>query len=88
MNTSKSGKTSVAAELLHFYDEFVEFHDHCSFLCDAFVCLASEEDCLEASTVMGVSRYSQWLKRRARELKEELRQIQKRSHTEKGLVKS
>ena len=88
MNRPKTQETSLATDLLHFYDEFVEFHDYCAFLCDAFACLATEEDYLDASTAMGVSRFSHWVKRRTHMLKQELKQIQERAYTEQNSAKS
>lgn len=75
----KPTKTSLEIDLLHFYDNYIEFHDHCSFLCDAFAGLTIESDCLDSSTTMGVSRYSHWVKRRAQELKQDLKQIHEKS---------
>ncbi len=78
----KPTKTSLEIDLLHFYDDYIEFHDHCSFLCDAFVGLTIEDDCLDSSTAMGVSRYSHWVKRRALELKQDLKKIHEKAYTQ------
>jgi len=82
MSKSKPTKPSLEADLLHFYDNFVEFHDHCSFLCDAFSSLATEDDYMDNSTAMGASRYSHWVKHRAQELKQNLQQIHKKAYTQ------
>lgn len=87
MTQSKTEENILALDLLHFYDEFVEFHDYCAFLCDAFSCLATEEDGLDDSTAMGLIRFSGWMKHRVENLKQELKQIQERSYTE-NLTKS
>ena len=79
MTRPKPRKASLAKDLVQFYDEFAEFHDYCAFLCDAVACLAADEDGLDPSTRMGVQRYSQWLKQRVQELKQELRRIQEKS---------
>ncbi len=82
MRKSKPTKASFETDLLVFYDNFVEFHDHCSFLCDAFASLATEDDYLDNSTAMGVSRYSHWVKHRAHELRQDLQQIHKKAYTQ------
>ena len=82
-NASKFIKTPIETDLLNFYDDFVELHDNCSFLCDAFACLATEEDYLDSSTAMGISRYSHWIKLRAQKLKQDLKKIH-----EKASIKS
>ena len=75
-------KISLERDLLHFYDSYIEFHDHCSFLCDAFAGLTIEEDFLDSSTAMGVSRYSHWVKRKAQELKQDLQKIHEKAYTQ------
>lgn len=85
MARSKSRKASLARDLVRFYDEFAEFHDYCAFLCDAFASLAADEDGLDPSTALGVSRCSQCLKCRAQALKHDLRRIQElSSHTRRS----
>ena len=73
--TSKLIKTPLYTDLLLFYDEFVEFHDYCSFMCEAFASLATEENYLDTSTAMGASRFCHWTKRRMQELKGDLKNI-------------
>jgi len=82
MTQPKLTKTSLETDLLHFYDDFVEFHDNFSFLCDAFACLATEEDYLDTSTAMGVSRFSHWIKNRTQELKRDLKKIHEKAYTQ------
>ena len=78
-NASKLIKTTIETDLLNFYDDFVELHDNCSFLCDAFACLATEEDYLDSSTAMGISRYSHWIKLRVQKLKQDLKKIHEKA---------
>ena len=80
--SSKLTKMPLKTDLLHFYDEFVEFHDYCSFMCEAFSSLATEEDNLDTSTAMGASRFCHWIKRRMQELKEDLKKIHEKAYTQ------
>ncbi len=82
---SKLTNTSIKADLLHFYDEFVELNDYCSFMCEAFASLATEEDYMDESTAMGVSRFCYWIKHRMEVLKGELKQIHEKS-VEEGAI--
>ena len=79
--STKLTKSPLEDDLLNFYDAFAEFHDNCSFLCDAFACLATEEDYLDTSTAMGASRFSHWIKYRVQDLKQDLKQIYEKSRT-------
>ena len=79
MVQSMSQDAALTADLVQLFDEFVDFHDHCAFMCDAFACLAADEDGLDPSTVEGVRRYTEWLKHRAHALKQEFRRIQEES---------
>ena len=83
MNQSKPNETSLATDILLFYDEFVEFHDYCAFLCDAFAYFASDDQ-VDVNTAMGVSRFSHYIKHRALKLKQELKLIQERSYTDEN----
>lgn len=62
--------------LVDFYDDFVEFHDHCSFLCDAIASMVGQDDQFDACTVMGIKRACFWVKDRGQDLKKELQQLQ------------
>ncbi len=73
-------------DLLHFYDAFAEFHDHCCFLCDAFACLAMEDDVMDSGTAMGGSRFSHGLKLRVQELKQDLKKIHEKARAQKKRV--
>ena len=81
-------ESSLSHDLLHLYDEVTEFNDYCAFLCDAFACLAVEEDCMDASTAQGLSQLSHWMKRRMEALKLKLKKIQEKSHIQAKLTKS
>lgn len=78
--SSKPDKTPLEVDLLHFDDNFVEFADYCSFMCDAFSCLAMRENYLDGNTAGGISRYSTWIKHRVEVLKEDLRKIYEKAY--------
>ena len=78
--SSKLTKTPLNTDLLHFYDEFAEFHDYCSFMCEAFASLATEENFLDTGTAMGASRFCHWIKRRMQELKGDLKKIHEKAY--------
>lgn len=70
------------ATMVGFYDDFVEFHDSCSFLCDAVACMIEEQEQFDYSTTLGIKRYCYWIKDRVQALKEELSQLQECLTTE------
>lgn len=63
--TDKAG----SKDLLQVYDDFVELCDHCSFMCEAFSCLAAQGSEVDRSTAMGMSYYSHWIKQTMQRLK-------------------
>jgi hypothetical protein len=69
----------LSRQLLDYYDEFAEFSDRCAFLCDAFAAIAAQNDSLDEYSMRGLAYSADWLKYRARELKEKLRSIQRSS---------
>ena len=69
-------KDSTTTNLINLYDEFTEFNDYCSFLCDAFACIISQEEVIDEDTIKGLSRCSSWMKQRVKEIKAELNEIQ------------
>ena len=83
MSKLKSTKTSIETDIVRLCDSFTEFNDNCSFLFDSFASLAVEEDFLDSSTAMGISRYSHWLKRRAQVLKNDLQKIHEKAYTQR-----
>lgn len=80
--SSKLTKTPLRTDILHFYDEFVEFQDYCSFMCEAFASLAAEEHYMDTSSAMGASRFCYWIKRRMQELKGDLKKIHEKAHSQ------
>ena len=78
MQSPYSFDKSLNVDLLNFYDDFVELHDHCAFLCDAYASLAGADEPLEASTVMGLKPYGYWVKERMETLKRELQALRAR----------
>jgi hypothetical protein len=77
MNPAKIPPT-LCQDLVQLYDNFAEFTDYCSFLCDTVPGLFSEEFDLDDHTIQGVRRHFSWLKLRAEELKLDLDEIQQR----------
>ncbi len=75
----KAEARPVSKQLLDYYDEFTEFSDRCAFLCDAFAAVAAHNESLDEHSVRGLAYSADWLKLRARELKEKLRTIQRSS---------
>lgn len=69
----------ISRQLLDYYDEFAEFSDRCSFLCDAFAAMAVQSGSLDEYSVRGLAYSADWLKLRTRELKDKLRTIQRSS---------
>ena len=69
-------KITSEAELVSFYDDFVEFHDNCSFLCDAIAAMVGEEEYFDRSTYLGIKRYCYRIKDKVQELKQDLASIQ------------
>ena len=79
---SELSQTPLSIDLLNFYDEFVEIHDYCFFLCEAFTSLVAEDNCLDIDTAMGASRFCNLIKQRMQELKGDLKQIHKKAYTQ------
>ena len=80
--SSSSKETPLKTDILLFYDDFVEFQDYCSFMCEAFSSLASEDNFMDESTAMGASRFCHWMKRRMHQLKGDLKKIHKKANTQ------
>jgi hypothetical protein len=68
-------------QLLTLHDELTEFSDQCSFLCDAFACIPSQEEVIDAETIKGISYYAHWMKRRIRKMKADLKAVRSRANT-------
>lgn len=76
-------ESPLSMDILHFYDEFVEFNDYCAFLCDAFASVVSNdeyEEFMGQASIQGFGRCSHWMKFRMQELKGKLKLIQEKSH--------
>lgn len=65
-----------ADRLLVFYDDYVEFQESCSFLCDAISSMAAEDDRFEGRTVSGIRQFCQQVKDQAENLRRELERLQ------------
>lgn len=83
MDEQSSGGVAPKDTILTVYDDFVEFVDHCSFLCDAVSSLFSEITDLDADdhTVMGLKRSCNSLKERAEKIELALNSLYKSSYT-------
>lgn len=75
-------KRSLVVELTAIYDEFSQFTDHCSFLCDAYAAIIAQEDAIEASTARGFHSSTCWLKKQAEGIKIRLKEVQQRAREE------
>lgn len=73
--TARSADDRVQLRLLTLYDDLAEFQDQCSFLCDAFASIVTQEEIIDRETVRGASIYAQWIKERVKQMKEELKPI-------------
>ena len=70
--------------LLNYYDEFSEFTEDCAFLCDAFACLADNQEILDPCTIHGLERHAYGLKQRTKEFREKLKKIRELHSAECG----
>lgn len=82
MSKPKQTDTSLNTDLMHFYDNFAEFHDYCAFMCDALASLATGDKPFDTSSALGASRYCHWLKYRVGILKEDLKEIHEKAYTQ------
>ena len=82
MDESKTEKEAFNTKLLTFYDDFVMFHNDCSFICDALSCLVAEEDGLDNSTITGAGRFCYIIKNRLQVLKEDLKKIHEQAYNQ------
>lgn len=71
--SSVGNPEGIQARLIALYDEMGEFHDQCSFLCDAFASIVRQQDVIDPETVRGVSIYSQSIKEQAGQIRSELK---------------
>jgi hypothetical protein len=69
-------------DILHLYDEVVEFNDYCAFLCDAVACLAVEGDCIDEAAARGLGRFSLDIKRGMGALKSKLKKIHEKEYAQ------
>lgn len=65
----------LSKDLLRLYDEFTEFQDRCSFLCDAFACILARHEYVDENTINGFSYYAHWLKQQVVGFKERLKHM-------------
>lgn len=70
-----------AAQLLEFYEEFLNFQADCSFLCEAITSIANEEELLGLETALGITRFSHTVKNRTQELKQTLHKLYQQAYT-------
>lgn len=70
---------TLAQELLTFYDDFVEFHSCCAFLCDAITAMAATGIELDEASQEGAHIFSSQIKHNAQQLKDRLQVLQEMS---------
>jgi hypothetical protein len=76
---SDTDETSLAVELVNFYDEFVDFHSNCFFLLDAVTSMLLNNKDFDRVTVEGLGSLSWQMKSKANQLKEEFQRIHEKS---------
>jgi hypothetical protein len=71
------------SDLVGLLDDFVEFNDYCSFLCDVFPALLSDFTVSEhdSHTIQGVKRHCGELKDKAKQLECALNKLYQQSYT-------
>lgn len=79
MEHANEVKDPLSKSICIFCDNFAEFTDHCAFLFDAVAVFGSDGDGIDPTTRAGLQRYSGWLKAKNLALKNDIREIQKRS---------
>jgi hypothetical protein len=84
MDTPRSNEIVQKIDLVELLDDFVEFTDYCSFLCDAIPALFIEyaESEHDSHTVQGLKRYCGDLKERAEKLEGVLNNLYQQSYTD------
>jgi hypothetical protein len=77
-------KEQSIVDLLTIYDDFVEFNDYCSFLCDAIPALFVEyaESEHDSHTVQGLKRHCSDLKEKSEKLESILNALYQQSYTD------
>ena len=70
---------TLSQEILTLYDDFTQFHDQCSFLCDAFASLAVRNEALDGYSAQGLGQCAVWMKFRVREFQERLGKLHDKS---------
>jgi hypothetical protein len=68
---------SLHMDLVNLYDDFVEFHDTCSFFCDALSTMLTARTEFNQSTLEGIRDFSDYLAHKGAEMKERFRQVQR-----------
>lgn len=79
---------SLSADLLNLYDEFVDFHNNCSFLLDATSTLFLSNTDIDRVSAEGLSSLSWQMKRKAGELKEAFKQLHEKSRRVEAACKN
>lgn len=84
MDKLKPSQMAQKVEFIEFYDDFLEFSDYCSFLCDAVSCLFADavEGEPDAHTVLGLKRQCGDLKERAEKLESVLNNLYQQPYTD------
>ena len=62
-------------KVVRLYDELTQFSDQFDFLCDSFTTIPGQQECIDPEAIGAMSFYSNWLKTRLLEIKNDLRKI-------------
>ena len=62
-------------KVVRLYDELTQFSDQFDFLCDSFATIPGQQECIDPEAIGAMSFYSNWLKSRLLEIKNDLRKI-------------
>lgn len=76
VDSSRSQLSTLAQELLAFYDDFVEFQSSCAFMCDAVTAMATTGMELDEASREGVHIFASQVKHHAQVLKDRLQVLQ------------
>ena len=76
-STDKTSPTTNPADFGHFYHHFMAFHERCAFLCEATACIAGQSLGFDDPTIAGIQQQCYEVKHKARDLAEELKQMQR-----------
>ena len=77
-------REQLAGESLDLCDDFSQFSDECSFLCDAFAAVAREPECITPETTEGIWYVCYKLKMQIRSYRDRINKVHEGLQTLKG----